>query len=224
MSATQDISGTPPAVPSHGGYEPLPPAGGRLLVRDPPATVLPSRALAERDGYLVLAPPSLEGLPVPLPLDRPLTLVYRVRGHHYETPAVVIAPPSDAANAYVARVTGAPVRLDRRKAERVRVDAGVQVAPGSGRSLSGRAVNLSSGGALVEIEDALPVGENATLTLNLGSAGLLRCGVEVLRVDPEAPGRAPRVALGFRHIAIADRRRFLRFLIESGLGNRSGAY
>jgi len=211
---------SPPAPP--GGYEPLPPAGGRILVRDPPATVLTSRTLAERSPYLVLAPPSLGESPAALPLDRPLMLIYRVRGQHYETPAVVVAPPSEAANAYVARVTGAPVRLDRRRAERVPVEAWVQVLTACGRTLSGRTLNLSLGGALIEIEEAPPVGEDATLTLNLGAAGLLRCGVSVLREDPRMPDRPPRVALAFRHVAVKDRRRFLRFLVERGLGYRPG--
>lgn len=193
----------------------LPPAGGKVLVMDGDRPVLVSRALGARSCYLILESPALDEMEVLLPLDHPLGLVYRVHGHHYGAPVVLVAPPSDAARVYIARLTAAPVRRDRRRAERMRVQVPLQLVLGSGSTFVGRTVDLSSGGARVEMEQAPRVGECGSIELHLGPAGLLRCEAEVLRLEPDALGRTSFVAVAFRHIPVGDRRRFLRFLICS---------
>lgn len=193
----------------------LPPAGGKVLVMDGERPVLVSRALGARSCYLILAAPAPDEAEVLLPLDHPLGLIYRVRGQHFGAPIVLVAPPSDAARVHIARLTAAPMLRDRRRAERIRVQVPVQLVLSSGSTFVGRTVDLSSGGARVEMEQVPRVGDCGSIELHLGPAGLLRCEAEVLRIEPDALGRTSFVAVVFRHIPVSDRRRFLRFLIGS---------
>ena len=191
----------------------LPPLGGRVLVVNPGCSPQVSRVLGVRDDYLILEPPAVDAADTPPPLSESLGLIYRLKGDHYEAPAVLVSTPSDTTSVYVARVTAAPTRRDRRRAVRVPVQVPMQLTLDSGFVLAGRTVDLSSGGALAEMEPTPSPGERGSIVLGLDSLGSLRCVVEVLRVEPDVAGGPPSVAVAFRHIAVSDRRRFLRFLI-----------
>ena len=192
---------------------------------------LESRVLADAPPRLFLAPPSIGGVEIPLPLGRPFRLARRAGGtlgpEHY----VLVAAPTADVRGYVAE--RARPTHERRRADRARVRLDAHITPRGGRRsgppLAGTTVDLSASGALIGIREsgAVPAGRGegyalfpsngaaplADLWITLGASGAIRATGSVVRCEEAGPD-GWIVAFSFLNVALADRGRFKRFLAE----------
>lgn len=207
------------ASPAHEGA-PHPDRGARVLLDGLPGGPW-STVVEGLDGaMLALAPPRLGGEIVALPLGLPFVVAYTSREVPCEVDAQLVERPApDGRDTYTARLLGEGRRMQRRGTVRVSVHLLVQASIGSGRrSLSTGAIteNLSAGGALLRLRDAIDVGAGLTTTVLCGGdAGAIEIAGRVVRCDRVDHEERPfRVAIAFDDLSRADEDRLVRFIFE----------
>lgn len=207
---------------------PPPERGMTLYLEDPVAGPWLS-VVEDREGDLVvLAAPRRSGGGVSAPAGRAVVLAYAVREVPCEVDAEWVegAHIRGGAHVVVLRMTGPPRRMQRRTAVRVPVELVVRArtdvdeADEAAEPLSVAAVteNLSAGGALMRMPDAVAIGTEVTVTLHTpGEPGAaMEIPSRVVRCDRELSGSRPwRVALAFQRLVPAEEERIVRFLFRT---------
>lgn len=217
------MSHAPPAA----GVAPLPERGVRVLLDGLPGGPWSTVVDGREGDVLALAAPRLGGRVVRLPLRRSFLVAYAHREVPCEVDAELVdGPGGDAAVPYLARVTGAPRRMQRRSAVRVPIHLMAQASVGDdhdGVPLGAVTENLSAGGALLRVADPIAVGAAVRVRLQCGGeAGTLEFGASVVRCDRTPGDQRPwRVALAFPDISPADEDRLVRFVFERQRALRS---
>jgi hypothetical protein len=168
-------------------------------------------------GGVRLAPPRVAGVEVPLPLERPFTLAYRVRGVRCEAPAVLIRGPGAAGPSYVARLAGPPRRRQRRL--HVRVPAALAVTirrddeATAGAEIAGTTVDISCAGLLVAVPQPLATDEPVAVLIDCEGVGPVRVAAQVVRVARLESG-AWAVVMRIEDAEADDLRRLSRYVLE----------
>lgn len=196
---------------------PPPEPGARVLLDGLPGGPWTTVVDGRDDDLLSLAAPRLGGKVARLPMRRPFLVVYSHREVPCEVDAELVGgPAADGADPYLARVTGAPRRMQRRRAVRVPVNltaiAGGEEGAGPVRGI---AENVSAGGALLRVPDAVAPGTTLDLRVECGPAGPLDVRGRVVRCDPAGGDRLPwRAGIAFVDLERADEDRLVRFVFE----------
>jgi hypothetical protein len=172
------------------------------------------------DGELVMVEaPRVGGVEVPLALDRPFSLTYRVREVRCEVPATVETSPSSGVHAYGVRMTGPPVRIQRR--QEVRVPVRLQTilrrpaeAGDDDRRLSATTVDLSTGGLQLACDGELPPRETLSCLLNCGELGMLEMTITVVRCVRDTSAHNWHVGARIDDIDPEDRRTLSRYILD----------
>lgn len=210
------------AATDHAETGPPPEPGATLYIEGvlggPWLSVLSGRA----GDTITMSAPRRAGTPVGLASGREFLLCYSVRAVPCEVDAVWVEGPVEIAGerAAVVRMVGAPRRLQRRGAVRVPVQIIVRArsAEDADPPLSVAAVteNLSAGGALLRMGEAVEPGREMVVTLQPpGEAQVIEVPSRVVRSDRDPAGpRAWRVALAFTDLARYDEERLVRYVFR----------
>lgn len=184
-------------------------------------------AVVERsgEGVVVLTAPDA-GTPLPPPVRR-LIMVYPARGVPWEVDVDLLAAPRGA------EAAGRPARLrsephqSRRRAVRasVRVAAATSLDEGAGTgAFAAVTENISTAGALIEVQEAMEVGRTLRLDLSPGAAGEIALSGRVVRCDPHPGRELPwRVAVAFDDLDAYEEDRLRRFLLDLERPAREGS-
>jgi len=199
---------------------PLPERGGRVMLDGLPGGPWSTVVVGVAADTLALAAPRLGGRVVRLPLRRAFVVAYTHREIPCEVDAELVEGPGPGSTGpYVARVTGAPRRIQRRRAVRVPVHLMAQADLGDdvdGAPLRAVTENLSAGGALLRAARPIDAGGHVEITIQCGGeAGTLELTANVVRCDHTSSDARPwRVALAFLDMPATDEDRLVRFLFE----------
>ncbi|MEQ9336428.1 MAG: PilZ domain-containing protein, partial [Miltoncostaeaceae bacterium] len=201
--------------------------GMTLYIEDPVAGPWLS-VVEDREGDLVvLAAPRRSGGGISAGAGRAVVLAYAVRQVPCEVDAEWVEGAHIRAGAQVVvlRMTGPPRRLQRRSAVRVPVELVVRARPEPGEAPEADAPgvaavteNLSAGGALMRMPQAVETGVEVLVTLHTpGEAGgPMEILSRVVRCDRERSGGRPwRVALAFQRLSSDEEERIVRFLFRT---------
>lgn len=207
------------AASQAGDPAPFPDRGARVLLDGLPGG--PWTTVVEwLDGsMLAIAPPRLGGEVVTLPLGLPFIVAYSSREVPCEVDAQLVERPAPGGrDTYTARLLGEGRRTQRRGTVRVSVHLIVQATLGGRRAVSTGAIteNLSAGGALLRVKEAIDVGAELTTTVLCGGdAGAIEIAGRVVRCDRvDAEERPFRVAIAFDDLSRPDEDRLVRFIFE----------
>lgn len=206
------------ASPAHEAA-PLPERGARVLLDGLPGGPWSSVVEGLDGAMLALSPPRLGGEEVTLPLMLRFVVAYTSREVPCEVDAELVERPApDGRATYTARVLGEGRRMQRRNAVRVSVHLLVQASVEGGEEVSTGAIteNLSGGGALLRVRQAIEVGSTLTTTVLCGGdAGAIELVGRVVRCDRvDAEERPFRVAIAFADMSRSDEDRLVRFIFE----------
>jgi PilZ domain len=198
---------------------PLPERGTRVLLDGLPGGPWTSVVEGLDGSMLAIAPPRLGGKPVALPLGLRFVVAYASREVPCEVDAELVERPAPGGrDTYTARLLGEGRRMQRRSTVRVSVHLIVQASLGGQKALSTGAIteNLSAGGALLRLREAIEVGASLTTTVLCGGhAGVLEIEGRVVRCDRvDAEERPFRVAIAFADMPRSDEDRLVRFIFE----------
>lgn len=208
-----------PAVPA-GDTAPLPGRGERVMLDGLPGGPWPTVVDSCAAPLVTIAPPRLGGRLVPLPLRRPFLLAYSYREVPCEVDAELVeGPVSGAPDRYVARTSGPPRRIQRRRAVRVPIHLMAHASVGDDPdevTVGAITENLSAGGAL--LRSRRPIEAGATLQVDIlcgGGTGPLALEGRVVRCDRTSADQRPwRIGLAFVDPPPADEDRLVRFIFE----------
>ncbi len=201
------------------GATPLPGRGDRVMLDGLPGGPWATLVGGGGADTLSLAAPRQGGRVVSLPLRSAFVVAYTHREVPCEVDAELVAAPGRLSpDHYVARVTGAPRRMQRRGAVRVPVHLIARAALDGrdGPSIGSVTENLSAGGALLRSSEPLGAGGEVRLTVQCGGGvGTLDLEGRVVRCDrtPDA-GRPWRVAIAFEDMPEADEDRLVRLVFQ----------
>lgn len=210
------------AAARHAETGPPPGPGATLYIEGvlggPWLSVLSGRA----GDTITMSAPRRAGTPVGLAAGREFLLCYSVRAVPCEVDAVWVEGPVDIGGerAAVVRMLGEPRRLQRRGAVRVPVQIVVRArsADDDAPPVSVAAVteNLSAGGALLRMGDALEPGREMIVTLQPpGDPQPIEVPSRVVRSDRDLAGPRPwRVALAFTELGRRDEERLVRYVFR----------
>jgi len=185
------------------GGEPLPEPGTGLTIQGLSGGDVRTGLVGVDGDILQIDPPRLGGELVSVPTGRTLRLVFRRDGVPCLVPVRVERGGDGGEAPILARVLGPPVRNQRRAHYRVEDTLEVRVmvdgdaAAGLAGGLSGLTVNISEGGVLVRVGEALPPGTEVTVHLGLPE-GLLRLRGRVVRIERSRRARGAALGIAFR--------------------------
>lgn len=207
------------AAPAAAEVAPLPERGARVLLDGLPGGPWTTVVDGREDDVLSLAAPRLGGRVARLPLGRPFLVVYAHREVPCEVDAELVGgPATDRPDPYLARATGAPRRMQRRRAVRVPINLTATAGPSDeedAEPVRGATENLSAGGALLRVPEAVPPGTTLDLRIECGPAGCLDVRGRVVRCDPAEGDRLPwRAGIAFVDLERGDEDRLVRFVFE----------
>ena len=207
-----------PRTPETG---PPPGPGTGVWLEDLPGGPWASIVIDVRHGLMCMAPPRLAGREVRLPATGTCTVAYRVREVPCRAPAELVPGPPGAGGSWL-RLTGPPVRLQRREAVRVPVQLLAVAQPAgsildSAAVLSGIAEDLSASGVMVRTDRSLEPGHRAEVVVHAGGElGDLQAHASVVRCERQEGHRSRpwRIAFAFDGLERSDQDRVMRYLFE----------
>lgn len=185
-----------------------------------------SAVVDHRDGdALALTVEPGEGAPTRVTAGTEVLLSYSSRQIPCEVGAVVVDDPGrSGADRVCVRATEPPRRFQRRDAVRVPVELIVRARSADGpddedepaHTFAGITENLSAGGALLRVTEAIPTGSDLVVSLQPGGdAPVMEIVAHVVRCDRDAGTARPwRLALAFRRITTAQEDHLMRFIFR----------
>ena len=226
-------------VPLHAGTTPE--AGATLYIEGVIDGPWVSVAASCEGDVVTMSAPRRGGAPIGLRPGREFLLCYSVRAVPCEVDASWVDGPRDVGGESIAtvRMRGAPRRLQRRNAVRVPVNLIVRARPvAEGDEAEGDAdapasvavvtENLSAGGALMRMDDPLPVDTLVTVTIDGFGEGAVDLASRVVRCDHDPSALHPwRVAVAFTDLSGTEEENLVRYVFriqreararESGMG------
>jgi hypothetical protein len=183
-----------------------------------------SQAIAVSGDTVTMAAPRRAGVATGLASGREFLLAYSVREVPCEVDAIWLEGPVRVGDdeIVIARMAGPPRRMQRREAVRVPVSIVVRASIEDEQadepvSVAAITENLSAGGALLRMADAVEAGTQLTVTIQPPGSDEppMDLPARVVRSDRETGNERPwRVALAFDHSTRAEHEALVRYVFR----------